>query len=891
MLFSQNVADQKAQLLYEIPKYVVWEWDEDITMMDIGSIGNNEKILNEFEKYRKKGYPNGTSIRVIKFNDIKSIRQTHILLVGNDFQNQMKEIIDITEIYNTLIFTDNTKFKKYSMINFATNQQNSTYFEINSDNIDDVSIKLNAKIYNLGGIDIDKRDLMEETEKELKEEQRKVEQQKAEIKKQEALLQNTLKKIEEQTKKIDLQTKQISLQTNKIEEQELYLIDQKKILLTLQDTAIAREKKLYEKSKILQEQTNNIIEQQKRITQQKLEVRKQKRVLDDLNSEAKKQEKRIAAFKSDMARQNLIINAQKNLIFIFIGFFAIIFFLVLLIYHAYRTTKKVNRELAVKNNQIHEQKDEIERQNMYTEAINKQLEKLSIIARESRNAISIYDVDGNIEWVNIGFTRLYGYTLQLWILDKDINIKKADKFEKIEQVFSKCFSEKEAQIYETLIMTRNNEEMWVQRTITPIINEEKEISKLVMVDSNITEIKLAEQEIIKQHQKITLQANELELKNKELQKLSLVASRTDNSVIIFNNDGIIEWVNDGFERMLGIGLNDFINEYGNNLIDASLNEDIVDKVAEAISEKKSVSYASQTSTKKGKALWIQTTLTPIFNENGEIDKFVAIDSDITKIKLAEQKILRQKQAITDSIVYARRIQSALLPPSQVIEDFLPNHFIIFKPKDIVSGDFYYIKKIKEKIVVVAADSTGHGVPGAFMSMLGIAFFNEILSTSVPPANEILNQLREKVKTSLRQSFKTGSPQDGMDLAMVIIDTKRQVLEFAGANNPLIVFRGEEFMQYKGDWMPVGIYLKERPFEQQTIPFYKGDRIYLFSDGITDQIGGPKNRKFMLKQLKAILQETALKSMQEQHLYLEMAFNEWTKDAKQLDDVILFAAEL
>jgi len=117
------------------------------------------------------------------------------------------------------------------------------------------------------------------------------------------------------------------------------------------------------------------------------------------------------------------------------------------------------------------------------------------------------------------------------------------------------------------------------------------------------------------------------------------------------------------------------------------------------------------------------------------------------------------------------------------------------------------------------------------------------------------------------------------------------MTYAGAHNPMYLVRNDELIDYKATKNPIGIYLKERPFEQQTIPYYKGDRIYLFSDGITDQIGGPKNRKFMLKQLKAILQETSLKSLHEQHLYLEMAFNDWTKDTKQLDDVILFAAEL
>jgi serine phosphatase RsbU (regulator of sigma subunit) len=196
-----------------------------------------------------------------------------------------------------------------------------------------------------------------------------------------------------------------------------------------------------------------------------------------------------------------------------------------------------------------------------------------------------------------------------------------------------------------------------------------------------------------------------------------------------------------------------------------------------------------------------------------------------------------------------------------------------------------------KIVVVVADSTGHGVPGAFMSMLGIAFFNEILAKEVPPSNIIVDKLRDKIKTSLRQNVRSGSPQDGMDLAIVVIDHIKKIIEFTGANNPLLKLSNTEVEQYKGDWMPVGIYLKEKPFSRELISYQNGDRIYLFTDGIVDQIGGPKNRKFMLKQLKTIISDTGNNTLAEQHIILEKAFDSWTADAKQLDDVSFIGIEL
>ncbi len=376
-----------------------------------------------------------------------------------------------------------------------------------------------------------------------------------------------------------------------------------------------------------------------------------------------------------------------------------------------------------------------------------------------------------------------------------------------------------------------------------------------------------------------------------MEKLSLVASKTDNSVVIFDKTGKIEWVNDGFKRMLDIELDDFIKEYGDNIYDASLNKNISELINEAVSEKKSVSYSSLTITQKGRRIWIQTALTPIFDENGELSKIVTIDSDITAIKRAEEEISRQKQAITDSIIYARRIQNALLPPKEQFKKIFPKHFIIYRPKDIVSGDFYYVKQKGNKIVLVVSDCTGHGVPGAFMSMLGIAFLNEIMATEIPPADIILNILREKIKSSLRQSKKSGSPQDGMDLALAIIDRDNKTIQFAGANNPLLHLSNNHIEQYKGDWMPIGIYVKEKPFSAQTFSYQNGDRIYLHSDGITDQIGGPKGRKFMAKRLRQILVDTSGLPLAEQSKILNKKLEKWMENYKQLDDISFVGIEL
>jgi serine phosphatase RsbU (regulator of sigma subunit) len=197
-------------------------------------------------------------------------------------------------------------------------------------------------------------------------------------------------------------------------------------------------------------------------------------------------------------------------------------------------------------------------------------------------------------------------------------------------------------------------------------------------------------------------------------------------------------------------------------------------------------------------------MTPIFGNNGDLSRYIAIDTDITKIKLAEEEITRQKQKMTDSILYAKKIQEAVLPPDDYLKQLFPEHFIMFRPKDIVSGDFYWTSNKGDKFLIAAADCTGHGVPGGFMSMLGMTFLNEItgqMNESELEAGKILTSLRESVKTSLRQTGREGEAKDGMDISLCVIDKKTFQLQFAGANNPLLIIRD------KGDELEVIIVKK------------------------------------------------------------------------------------
>ncbi len=255
---------------------------------------------------------------------------------------------------------------------------------------------------------------------------------------------------------------------------------------------------------------------------------------------------------------------------------------------------------------------------------------------------------------------------------------------------------------------------------------------------------------------------------------------------------------------------------------------------------------------------------------------------------------KQREKLMDSIHYAQRIQSAVLPPEQQINELLDDYFLYFKPRDIVSGDFYWLTRKENILILVAADCTGHGVPGAFMSMLGVAFLNEIVNKiainkhiSSLQANEILNQLREQVINSLHQRESGNQNKDGMDLALCIIDYEQKQVQFSGAHNPLYIIRNKELLQFKGDKMPVGMHRNaEKPFTNHTIELQDNDLLYIFSDGFPDQFGGEHGEKFLTKRFKELLVEMHQKPLNEQKDILEDTLENWKGERDQLDDILV-----
>ena len=274
-------------------------------------------------------------------------------------------------------------------------------------------------------------------------------------------------------------------------------------------------------------------------------------------------------------------------------------------------------------------------------------------------------------------------------------------------------------------------------------------------------------------------------------------------------------------------------------------------------------------------------------------KELSLERDlIAKISEQKDKIELQQKALEESLEYASSIQSALLPDLRYLYKLFPQSFVLFKPRDIVSGDFFWYARKGSRVAITAADCTGHGVPGAFMSMLGISFLNEIVSKSIPRANTILNRLRENVMKALHQTGELSENKDGMDISLCVIDLNEMELDFSGAFNPLYLIRNGVLIETRGDKMPIGINaVVEKSFSNHTIKLEEGDLIYLFSDGYPDQFGGPHDKKFKYSALKDLLIRIHRKPMETQKKELERSFIRWKADSEQVDDVLLIGIKI
>lgn len=287
----------------------------------------------------------------------------------------------------------------------------------------------------------------------------------------------------------------------------------------------------------------------------------------------------------------------------------------------------------------------------------------------------------------------------------------------------------------------------------------------------------------------------------------------------------------------------------------------------------------------------------IFLFNIKPGAFGRTNQILTEKDIASKKYEKQRQElalknknITSSIQYAKRIQEALLPSDDMFKKIFPDSFILFMPKDIVSGDFYWITEKNNKVFVSAVDCTGHGVPGAFMSLIGFKILENIIDDrGIEKPSEILNILSVGIENTFHKDEDDNLLKDGMDLSFCAIDLEKKQLEYAGAFNPLYLIRDNKLIETRADCFSIGLKDKQGKINEYTnhsIPLKKNDMLYLFSDGYPDQFGGPKGKKFMYRRFRHLLLTIHKLPCKEQERFLHKSITEWKGNNNQVDDVLI-----
>ena len=406
----------------------------------------------------------------------------------------------------------------------------------------------------------------------------------------------------------------------------------------------------------------------------------------------------------------------------------------------------------------------------------------------------------------------------------------------------------------------------------------------------------------------------------EVEKLSIVANNAENTVVICNPDAELIWANDAFTRVFGYTLEEFKNERGKTIIEVSSYPNIKQVLNDCIEKRTGISYESKYQIRNNEERWFQSTLSPVFKENNELRNIIIIDSDITERKIAELLLEQKNKEITASITYAKRIQEAILPSDRSVKIWLPDSFILYKPKDIVAGDFYWVENVDDKVIFAAADCTGHGVPGAMVSVVCNNALNRALREfELREPGKLLDKTRELVIEQFEKS--NDDVKDGMDISLCVLNTKNNELQWAGANNPLWIIRNNEILITKADKQPIGKYVKTKIYVTHTIPLQKGDSIYVFTDGYADQFGlsaeawaktggvpyvyrvpskaltdgqasdDANGKKFKASALKELLLSIQTNTMEEQKEIINQTFENWKGSIDQVDDVCMIGVRI
>ncbi len=498
--------------------------------------------------------------------------------------------------------------------------------------------------------------------------------------------------------------------------------------------------------------------------------------------------------------------------------------------------------------------------------------RLQTLLENASEVIMIYEKDRTIRYVSPSVNRILGYSQEELIgIDNSSHVHETGK-EALSRMFTDLMAyPDQRQTVQFSYYKKNGEQIWLEATGTNLLADPA-ISGILVNATDITERLRAEREQRMRSQMQSLSENSPDL------------------IIRFDKSGRIFYINPMIEVYAGQRKELFSQKSLDELtVDPIIVEAWRSILGQVMEGAEKVSTEMDFPSTVGNRI-MHVNAIPEFGEENTVESVLFVLHDITERKMTELEISTKNKKISESINYAKRIQGAILPDNDLITTFFPKAFILYKPRDVVSGDFPWFMHKGDELYIAAVDCTGHGVPGALISLIGYFLLNNITENGEDlPPGEILDRLDRSVTATLRQDASDeSSTRDGMDIALCKINLKTNTLQYSGAHRPLYFVHDNALTEVKGDKFPIGggQYKGRTNFVTTTINLSQGDSVFFFSDGFPDQFGGDDNRKFSPKRIRDIITANLNQTMPEIHHTFDVEFEKWRGDTKQTDDVLM-----
>jgi PAS domain S-box-containing protein len=558
-------------------------------------------------------------------------------------------------------------------------------------------------------------------------------------------------------------------------------------------------------------------------------------------------------------------------------------------------TEKLLKDAQEMTNELQENEEELRQNAEEMRATHEELEKtnanLETQIREVENAqkrihsllenaseiISIYDEDMKLKYISPSVHNIYGYTVDEMMDGKDLDRLTAKGVKEFTELFvSLVDNPGQSKSIQYTYMRKDGQKIFIESTGRNLLDDQA-IDGIIINSQDITERRRAEKE---------------ERMKSKMQSLS---ENSPDMILRLSPTGQFFYANPIVKIFTGVDNNDIIKR---NLSDVNFNAQIKSFFSEAIQKVKSSRQKTNTETtfptNFGDRI-MQVNAIPEYSEDKDLETILFVAHDITEQKKIEQEIKEKNHAVQESINYAQRIQTSILPNTKYLQEHLPKSFMFYKPRDVVSGDFPWFFKKGDDIFIAAVDCTGHGVPGALLSFIGYFILNNVVDHYDDiDAGLVLDKLHEGVRKTLKQDRIDSDARDGMDIALCKINLSQNLLQYSGAHRPLYLLRNGELQEFKGNRKAIGgIPLGKKPekdFINHNINLEIGDKVFFFSDGLPDQIGGSDGRKYQASRIRKAIVEHSEFEMNEYEKYFSNDFETWKGEIKQIDDVLLIGIE-